>query len=129
MIKASASIQNIPYKTVIKSPSDNTIIADEPLDKGGADAGLSPKELLAASLSACTAITLRMYIQRKGWEIQDIKVETEIIEEGAKTRFNRNIEFGSSLDEEKRSRLLHIANACPVHKILSSPIDMNTAIL
>ena len=129
MPKVIASIQKIPYRIEILSATKNVIIADESLDKGGKDTGFSPKELLAAALSACTLATLRMYVERKGWEIAEIKVETELTEADNKTTFNRKIEFSEKIDEEKKKHLIHVANACPVHKILSNPIEIKTEIL
>ncbi|MGA3281186.1 MAG: OsmC family protein [Smithella sp.] len=129
MPKVIATIQKIPYRIEILSATKNVIIADESLDKGGKDTGFSPKELLAAALSACTAATLRMYAERKGWEIAEIKVETELTEADNKTTFSRRIEFSEKIDEEKKMHLLHVANACPVHKILSNPIEIKTEIL
>ena len=129
MPKVIASIQKIPYRIEILSTTKNVIIADESLDKGGKNTGFSPKELLAAALSACTSATLRMYVERKGWKIAEIKVETELTEADNKTTFNRKIEFSEKIDEEKKRHLLHVANACPVHKILSNPIEIKTEIL
>jgi putative redox protein len=129
MPKVIASIQKIPYRIEILSTTKNVIIADESLDKGGKNTGFSPKELLAAALSACTSATLRMYVERKGWKIAEIKVETELTEDDNKTTFNRKIEFSEKIDEEKRKRLIQVANACPVHKILSNPIEFKTEIL
>ena len=126
MPKVSASIGKVPYSIEIKSPTGNLVTADEPLDKGGKDTGFSPKELLAAALSACTSATLRMYMERKGWDVSTIKVETELIEIDNQTIFTRKIELSEKLDEEKRSRLIQIANACPVHKILTRPIEFKT---
>lgn len=123
MPKVTASIKKVPYRIEIKSATGNEVIADEPLANGGQDAGFSPKELLAAALSACTSATLRMYIDRKGWDISEIKVETDLIQVDNRTLFTRKIEFSEKIDDEKRNRLIQIANACPVHKILSNPIE------
>lgn len=116
------------YKVEILSPSGNQVIADEPLDKGGKDLGLSPKELLIAALAACTSATVRMYADRKQWDLQEVKVniEMERDEEQNKTFITRKVEFIGNLDTEQRDRLLQIANKCPVHKILSNPIAIST---
>jgi putative redox protein len=126
--KVSASIKKVLYRVEIKSPTGNEVIADEPPGNGGMDAGFSPKELLAAALSACTSATLRMYMDRKGWDAAEIKVETEITQIEGKTLFTRILEFSDSLDEEKRARLIQVANACPVHKVLANPIEFETVI-
>ena len=128
MPKVSASIKRDHYRVEINSPTGNQVIADEPLANGGKDTGFSPKELLAAALSACTSATLRMYMDRKGWEATEIKVETEIAQIDGKSLFTRRLEFSDSLDEDKRTRLIQVANACPVHKVLSNPIEFKTEI-
>lgn len=129
MPKVFATIKNDPYKIDLKSVTGNVVVADEPLDKGGKDLGFSPKELLAAALSACTSATLRMYIERKGWDVPEINVETELIEVNQQTALSRKIQFTGNLDEAQKTRLLQVANACPVHKILSNPIEFHTEII
>lgn len=126
MPKVNAIIKKDPYKVEITSPTGNLVIADEPVGNGGQDAGLSPKELLAAALSACTMATLRMYVDKKGWDLAEIKVETELLVEEGKSTFSRKIQFTGTLTEAQKTRLLAVANACPVHKILSHPIAFNT---
>lgn len=128
MAKITASIGKELYKTEIRSAA-NTIIADEPKTVGGNDLGLTPKELLASSLGACTAITLRMYADRKGWNLTDAKVEVtfEWNEEKSKSVINRKIALFGTLDDSQRERLLKIANNCPIHKILSNPIAIETS--
>ncbi len=128
MSKVFASIKNDPYKIEIKSPTGNVVIADEPLDKGGKGTGFSPKELLVAALSACTSATLRMYIERKGWNVREIKVETELTEAEGTSTFSRKLVFVGEVDDEQKKRLIAIANACPVHKILSNRIEFKTEI-
>lgn len=127
MAKITAHIGKELYKTEIKSAT-NTIIADEPAAIGGNDLGFAPKELLASSLGACTAITLRMYADGKGWDLTDAKVEVEFNwdEENSKSVINRKIALFGTLDDTQRERLLKVANGCPIHKILSNPIEINT---
>ena len=126
MPKVFANIKKDLYKVEIKTPTGNIIIADEPIEKGGQDSGFSPKELLASALSACTSATLRMYADRKGWDLQEVKVETEIIGLNNHSLFTRKLEFIGNLDEIQKNRLIAVANACPVHKILSNPIEFKT---
>jgi putative redox protein len=129
MAKVTANIKKDLYKIEIKSPTGNVLISDEPLDKGGKDTGFSPKELLVAALSACTSATIRMYADRKGWDIQEIKVETELTEVDNQSLFTRKLEFTGNINEEQKNRLIAIANACPVHKILSNPIQIKTSLI
>ncbi len=128
MTKVSSSIKNELYKVEITSPSGNIIIADEPVEQGGKNAGFSPTELLASALAACTSATLKMYADRKGWDLQEvhIDIDLEFIPEESKTIIRRTLKFSGDLDEDQKTRLLAIANACPVHKILKNPIEIKT---
>ena len=129
MAKVSSSIKNEPYKIEIKSLTGNVVIADEPVDKGGKDIGFSPKELLASALAACTSATVRMYADRKQWQLVEVKIDIDLErdEVANKTVINRKVQFIGNLDDEQRKRLLAVANACPVHKILTNPIEINTS--
>ena len=117
------------YQTEIKSAT-NTIISDEPESNGGKDLGFAPKELLASSLAACTSITLRMYANRKGWNLTDVKVEVTFDTDSVGNKFKiiRNIELFGDLDIDQKTRLLNIADKCPIHKILTNPIEITTAL-
>lgn len=129
MAKITATIEKEHYKTTIKSAT-NTIIADEPTDMGGQNLGFSPSELLASALAACTSITLRMYANRKEWALEKVNVEVDFQRDNQtnKTVFQRKIELVGALDEEQKTRMLSIANACPVHKILTNSIEIQTEI-
>ena len=131
METVSAHIAKDLYKVEIKSPSGNLVVADEPVDKGGKNSGFSPKELLASALAACTSITLRMYADRKGWDLKEMKVDVSVSRDEAanKTTFTRKIDLIGNLNEEQRTRLLAIANACPVHKVLVNPISIETSLM
>lgn len=109
--------------------SGKTVIADEPEELGGTDVGPAPGEFLMISLASCTAITLRMYADRKKWDVSKIKVEVASEKADNKTLFVREISLEGSLSEEQRQRLLQIANSCPVHKALTNPIAINTKLI
>jgi putative redox protein len=96
------------------------LVADEPTEQGGEDRGPTPQELLAASLAACTAITIEMYAKRKGWEIGDVEVECEYqqADRESPTLFKLNLRLPSGLSEEQITRLEAIAAKCPVHRTL-----------
>ena len=96
------------------------LTADEPEESGGEDAGPSPQELLAASLASCTAITMEMYAQRKGWDIGDVEVECTYspAERGCPTRFKLTMRIPASLPDEIARKLQIIAAKCPVHRTL-----------
>lgn len=99
---------------------DHRIIADEPAERGGANSGPSPLELLAASLVSCTAITMQLYAQRKGWDLGDLTVEADFqpAERGALTQFEMVLGFPDHLTEEQVEKLQVIAAKCPIHRTL-----------
>ncbi len=103
-------------------------LSDEPADLGGADTGPAPDELLEASLASCTAITLRMYADRKNWKVAAIEVTVTLERTEGKTIFTRKISINGEVDEEQRARLLQMAKACPVSKSLLAEIEINSEI-
>jgi putative redox protein len=130
MPEVTAVIKEIPYRIEIKSPTGNVVVADEPVDKGGKDIGFSPKELLASALAACTTATVKMFADRKKWDLRsvDLTVDLDQNEATNETVLNRKIHFNGNLSDEQRSILLKVANGCPIHKILTNPISINTSL-
>lgn len=114
--------------------------ADEPKGVGGTDTGPTPHEMLLAALGGCTAITLRMYAERKKWPLKRLSVRikhSRIHAEDCKTcetkeghidRIERVISMEGPLDDEQRKRLLEIADKCPVHRTLTSEVLIETRI-
>jgi putative redox protein len=102
----------------------HTITSDEPADAGGADLGPSPQELLAAALASCTAVTMEMYAQRKGWDVSGLLVDVRYTpaERGCPTRFELVIKMPAHLDEEQIERLRAIGAKCPVHRTLEGEV-------
>jgi putative redox protein len=102
----------------------HSVIADEPESSGGTDSGPSPQELLAASLASCSAVTMEMYAQRKGWEIGEVVVDVdyEPSQRGSPTRFAMTVRLPKELPEDQRERLMQIVAKCPVHRTLEGEV-------
>lgn len=110
------------YQVEVRA-GDMTLLADEPVEAGGLGSGPTPYDLLNGALGACTAITVRMYAQRKGWPLRKVRVAVGHQREAGKTPadlFTRELGFVGPLDEDQRARLMEIAEHCPVHRTLSA---------
>jgi putative redox protein len=96
------------------------LVADEPTEKGGSGSGPTPQELMAASLVSCTAITMQLYAQRKGWNLDDLTIECEFqpAERGAPTQFEMVLGLPDDLTDEQVDKLKVIAAKCPIHRTL-----------
>ena len=110
---------------------NGTLLMDEPENVGGQNIGPDPFSTFLASLAGCTLSTLRMYIDRKGWDIPEIKISLNLAQEmnpDFETIITRTITFSNDVDEATRQRLLIIAEKCPVSKILKNKITIPTTI-
>jgi putative redox protein len=119
----ATSTRNGAFKQTVRV-RDHQLLADEPVDEGGEDTGPSPQELLAASLASCTAITMEMYAQRKGWDLGATEVACEYTpsDRGCPTRFNLVLRLPEHLSDEQVARLKVIAAKCPVHRTLDGEV-------
>jgi putative redox protein len=106
----------------------HTWLADEPEHLGGGNTAADPPALLLSSLGACTSITLRMYAKRKAWPLESVRVDLSMKSTADGTLIDRRITLDGPLDATQRERLLQIANACPVHKILSGAIRIDSGL-
>lgn len=127
MQKVTATISKDHFRTVLKSET-NQILADEPLALGGTDQGFSPDELLASALAACTAITLRMYADRKQYALEriNVTVSVEWNKQERRSVLRKTLSFEGSLQPAEKARLREIADKCPTHVLLTSPIRIET---
>jgi uncharacterized OsmC-like protein len=123
------------------STGSHRLTSDEPVDAGGAGSGPSPYDLLLSALGSCTSMTLGVYARRKAWPLESITVRLRYsrihavdcaeceTKEGMLDRVDVDIELAGTLTEEQRSKLLEIANKCPVHRTLVSEINIRTHLL
>ncbi len=113
------------FQTRLALPG-GAIFADEPTEVGGLGSGPTPYQLLSAALAACTSMTLRLYAERKGWDIPRFRVEVSHSFVAPRDRFDRHILFAQPLSPEWRSRLIEIADRCPVHRTLMRGFEIIT---
>lgn len=121
----TANIQDQQYQVSLTNQRHQWI-ADEPPHLQGTDTGPTPDELLESALASCTAITLRMYANRKAWPLRSIQVSVTLERTPANSHFHRTIRWEGELDAEQQERLLQVAKACPVSKTFSGSIAMET---
>ncbi|RYG20924.1 MAG: OsmC family peroxiredoxin [Chitinophagaceae bacterium] len=129
LITAITELDHANYKTKIYA-GGHFIYADEPQELGGTDEGMTPGALLLASLGSCTAITIRMYADRKEIPLTYIKIELAIcpeVEMDKSTTITRKIELQGDLTDAQRERLMQIADKCPIHRLLTNPINIETS--
>ena len=122
-MRATARRENGTLKHEVEI-REHHLLSDEPKNHGGEDAGPSPQELLAASLASCTAVTIEMYAQRKGWDLGEVVVDVdyEPAQRGSPTSFAMTVRLPKELPEEQRRKVMQIAAKCPVHRTLEGEV-------
>ena len=105
------------------------IVVDEPADLGGTDTGPRPTQLVASSLAGCTAITIELYAERKGWSLDGLEVSVDMQSDAKRkpTHFAVEVGLPEGLDDEQRKKLMVIAEKCPVHKLLEHGAEITVA--
>lgn len=129
-VKSIAITKKENYRTQIQTDPHHFIV-DEPISVGGKDLGPSPGELLAASLASCSSITVKLYADRKGWDLQEVEVEVDF-ERDAKfnvTKFTKKLKFTGDLSQEQIDKLYEIAGKCPIHRMLANPIEISSEVV
>ncbi len=125
MTHATARIGTIHYAVSIDA-NGHKITADEPQSNGGADVGPAPYDLLLAGLGACTSITLRMYADRKAWDLQSLQVDLTYSRKGEEECIHRRLHLAGDLSDEQRIRFADIAERTPVTLTLKKGLPVTT---
>ena len=114
------------YAHDVEIEGGHSLLIDEPVEAGGRDDGPSPTRVLAASLAACTAITIEMYAARKEWPLDDVEVvvEMEYGQPSVPKSFAVTVRLPKELSEEQAERLRTIAGRCPVHRALKRETEV-----
>ena len=127
---AQAQSTSTPYQVTLTNPSGHQWFADEPTDKGGLDTAPNPVQILLSALGACTTITLEMYANLKGIKLDHVQVDLVLNPNGEPEKGQNNIErkimLKGEFSEDQHKRLLKVAENCPIHKLLTSQINIQT---
>ncbi len=125
----TAVLQDTPYLVQLSDDLGHTWPADEPQEVGGGNTGPAPDRLILGGLGACTAITIKMVATRRNWPLTGVRVELQLNPDGKPESGNdivRRVFLEGALSEEQRAQLLKIANACPMHKLLTGEVRIHT---
>lgn len=124
----SASLGSADFLTTLTNDT-HTWQADEPNELGGANQGPNPHELMLSALSSCSAITMKMYANRKQWPLEGVDIQCNLVkpETSGASFIQRKISLKGTLDNEQTERLLQIADLCPIHKMLTNSIEISTS--
>lgn len=105
----------------------HVVVMDEPVEDGGTDQGLTPVQLFLSAMGGCAVITMRLYAQRKGWDLRDAQVQVTLVRPNPGEKFapklTQAITLVGDLDDGQRERLRQIAGRCPVHRLTDGPLE------
>lgn len=124
-ISVSARRTGGPLRCEVELPGGHTIVTDEPEELGGEGTAPSPQHLVAAALASCVATTIQMYAARKGWELDDVRVEVDYDLDPRPRCASVRLHLPAGLSDEQRERLHHIASRCPVSRALAEGVDVS----
>jgi putative redox protein len=133
LIATAEAENNGEVYTTLSRMRQHAMVVDESTEYGGQDLGPMPGDLLCLSLASCKVITLRMYAQRKGWPVKQIKVAVSLVkgsqqESGGQHTFFCELSLTGDLDEAQRARMLEISKACPIQRLLAKPSEIVTTL-
>ncbi|CAM1348704.1 OsmC family protein [Tenacibaculum crassostreae] len=129
--ESTVRLTNKNYVAEAKMRSHFAVI-DEPIEAGGDDNAPTPVEYLLTAIGGCVSITLRMYAERKGWDLGEITVNVrqkeELTSEGIKKSLIEEVSFEKEVNQEQRDKLLEIAGKCPIAKMVKEATPIATTI-
>ncbi|GAB7257348.1 OsmC family protein [uncultured Polaribacter sp.] len=128
MTNSKVTLSNKNYLAEAKA-RNHFLTLDEPVADGGDDNGPTPVEYLLTAIGGCVAMTLRMYSERKGWDVGEIDVEVTQLVENNEKFLTEEISFEKEITEEQRKRLLVIAGKCPVAKMVKGETRIESKII
>ena len=128
---AQAQSTQTPYRVTLTDPSGHVWYVDEPIEKGGQNTAPNPILILLSALGACTTVTLQMYADHKQIQLEHVQVDLVLNAQGEAVssianQIERKIKLTGNFTEDQHKRLLKVAESCPVHKILTSNISIQT---
>ena len=125
-----ATIGEQKYKTEIQA-RNHIIMADEPIDVGGQDLGFTPTELLESSLAACSAMTIRMYADRKGWNLDGVEIKVGFKRNITTNQitFNKEIQLFGQLDNEQLEKLMEMGSKCPIERMITGNVIVESKLV
>jgi putative redox protein len=127
MARTTVTLSGANYATQVTARG-HQLVADEPQSNGGLDAGPAPYELLLASLGSCTAMTLKMYADRKAWPLQAVTVALHYSATDSRGHIERSLDIVGDLDDAQRARLADIAERTPVTLTLRGGVAITTTL-
>lgn len=130
MAAVTVAIDRQHYQTHVTTGTQ-VLWADEPPENGGQGEGMEPFELMLASIGSCTAITVRMYADRKGWPLERVRIALSLTQDKASgtTLIHKRIDLAGALSGDQRARLMEIADRCPVHRMMVNPLEITSELM